>query len=391
MAYGRDSQAEEILNDALKADPKRGAIYVKLLEIYEQRQDLAQFEATASELYSRTQGQGRDWEKALQMGRRLDPSNPFYSGKASGAQEGAPALQGLEPVVEEPSRLDLSADELSGGPRTLSNMDFGTSPTPAPDAYPGQLKDTVAIRGKVDDLLATRVIEDEAVVRPEAAPITAGNKNIDFRAREAKPAPAAEASSSVDFDLDQAIKAPAGAPRKNVAGTASRQASAGKSGELAAPLEFDLPGGGKKANANGTGNGFDMSGTVVLPSVQGGSERSDAMTLDLEKTSFDPHALDFDLDLGASASPKGNPVASRGRATASVRGNAPAMSAAARPAPAPNDDVSGENEIDTKLELAHAYEDMGDTEGALELLREVVVEGNATQKASAQALIDKLS
>lgn len=54
MAYGRDVQAEEILQDALKADPARAAIYVKLLEIYAQRRNNRQFEATASELFART-------------------------------------------------------------------------------------------------------------------------------------------------------------------------------------------------------------------------------------------------------------------------------------------------------------------------------------------------
>src|SRR5690606_2252388 len=39
MAYGRDAQAEEILLDALKTDPTRTAIHVKLLEIYAGRKN----------------------------------------------------------------------------------------------------------------------------------------------------------------------------------------------------------------------------------------------------------------------------------------------------------------------------------------------------------------
>ncbi|ENO85892.1 type 4 pilus biogenesis, partial [Thauera phenylacetica B4P] len=79
MAYGRDAQAEEILQDALKADPARAAIYLKLLEIYAQRRNNRQFETVASELFARTGGQGRDWEKAAALGRRLDPENPLYA------------------------------------------------------------------------------------------------------------------------------------------------------------------------------------------------------------------------------------------------------------------------------------------------------------------------
>ena len=65
MAYGRDAQAEEILLDALKDDPSRGAIYVKLLEIYAQRKSVKQFENIASELFTQTGGAGEEGENCL--------------------------------------------------------------------------------------------------------------------------------------------------------------------------------------------------------------------------------------------------------------------------------------------------------------------------------------
>ncbi len=48
-------------------------------------------------------------------------------------------------------------------------------------------------------------------------------------------------------------------------------------------------------------------------------------------------------------------------------------------------------EVDTKLELARAYDDMGDKEGALELLEEVVRDGSAEQQAAAREMIARLS
>ena len=47
------------------------------------------------------------------------------------------------------------------------------------------------------------------------------------------------------------------------------------------------------------------------------------------------------------------------------------------------------DEISTKSDLARAYVDMGDADGAKEILREVIAEGNDEQQAEAQALIDK--
>ena len=44
----------------------------------------------------------------------------------------------------------------------------------------------------------------------------------------------------------------------------------------------------------------------------------------------------------------------------------------------------------TKLDLARAYQEMGDLEGAREILQEVLHEGDPDQKKEAQTLLDKL-
>jgi pilus assembly protein FimV len=48
-------------------------------------------------------------------------------------------------------------------------------------------------------------------------------------------------------------------------------------------------------------------------------------------------------------------------------------------------------EVGTKLDLARAYIDMGDPEGARSILEEVLEEGDGTQRREAQGLIDALS
>ena len=53
-------------------------------------------------------------------------------------------------------------------------------------------------------------------------------------------------------------------------------------------------------------------------------------------------------------------------------------------------DISANEEIATKLDLAKAYEEMGDFEGARELLQEVLNEGDASQKEKAQAILSKI-
>ncbi|MNT64759.1 hypothetical protein D3C72_2026830 [compost metagenome] len=54
------------------------------------------------------------------------------------------------------------------------------------------------------------------------------------------------------------------------------------------------------------------------------------------------------------------------------------------------DFLSGTDETATKLDLARAYIDMGDTEGARDILDEVIAEGNDGQQQEARELISNL-
>ena len=48
LAYGRDLQAEEILKEAMRGNPERMAIRMKLLEVYAKRRDIKGFELLAA-------------------------------------------------------------------------------------------------------------------------------------------------------------------------------------------------------------------------------------------------------------------------------------------------------------------------------------------------------
>lgn len=54
------------------------------------------------------------------------------------------------------------------------------------------------------------------------------------------------------------------------------------------------------------------------------------------------------------------------------------------------DFLSGADEASTKLDLARAYMEMEDAEGARDILEEVLTEGNDEQKRQAQELMDRL-
>jgi pilus assembly protein FimV len=80
IAYGREEQAEDILKEAIRLQPDRHAVRIKLLEIYARRGDKAAFMAIAGDLKERTGETGEDWAKALRLGRTMDPDNPMFAG-----------------------------------------------------------------------------------------------------------------------------------------------------------------------------------------------------------------------------------------------------------------------------------------------------------------------
>jgi len=55
------------------------------------------------------------------------------------------------------------------------------------------------------------------------------------------------------------------------------------------------------------------------------------------------------------------------------------------------DFLSGTDEAATKLDLAQAYIDMGDSDGARDILNEVVSEGSAEQKSEAREMLSRLA
>lgn len=79
IAYGREAQAIEILKDALRTHPERNAVRVKLLEIYASQSDVLSFDALASDMYALTKGEGEDWAYVAKMGASIDPKNPLYT------------------------------------------------------------------------------------------------------------------------------------------------------------------------------------------------------------------------------------------------------------------------------------------------------------------------
>lgn len=144
LAYGRDLQAEEILREALRINPERTAIHLKLLEIHAKRRDLRAYEALASDVHKLTGGTGTEWTRVVELGRDLDPGNPLYQPSgASAAPSSASAPVAAAPVAVTPVAPPPPAVPPPAFVPSVAPLDFdleldkpSTKPTPLTASLP---------------------------------------------------------------------------------------------------------------------------------------------------------------------------------------------------------------------------------------------------------------
>lgn len=397
MAYGRDAQAEEILLEALKSEPSRHAIHLKLLEIYAQRKSVKQFETLATELYAQTGGKGADWEKAAQMGRSVDPTNPLYGGS---------------PEAE----ADSDAQAAMAATVVVAGAD--------------KMRDTWTLPGDIGQLVSGDAPdENQATVALDAPPVLSG---LDVET------PASPSDAGLDFDLD--VPPAEAAPQPSTVGVATTLTKPGEESEGESSLDFDLgldftadkPEGEDVSTLVLEKNVADTAETLAQPdapafdldlSLPSEPVAEDATAVvDLERTDIG-NLIDFNFDASDAPVPAqpAEPVIDLSDinldlgpdpstlATDVVGDVGKALAEAAPPADElppsavstvinPEDMLGGEEppqtaaeEAETKLELARAYEEMGDKEGARELLQEVVREGTAEQQAQANDMLGRLA
>ncbi|MEO8849382.1 MAG: FimV/HubP family polar landmark protein [Casimicrobiaceae bacterium] len=319
LAYGRDAQAEEILKDALKKDPQRQEIYLKLLEIHAQHNKPSAFETVAAELYAQCHGQGEIWQKVVALGRQLDPNNPMFAeGSANVAPRAAVSAADVDAFTIGPD-LTLPPKHGGGGIDMQLDDEITVSPTSGVAARPKTPADILAGADRAVERSSSETMGDRARATSASIAAAAGAAAGVAAARTMD-----AGKMDLDFHLDDSdkpapIRAPAPAPVARtplpVLETAGATAPSGTSDRLARPAA--------------------------------------ALELDKLDLSFDPDKATFE-----------DP-------TPSV--------------------LDGQwHDAATKLDLAKAYQEMGDVEGAREILQEVLHEGDEQQRGEAQALLSKL-
>ncbi|MEY4932728.1 MAG: hypothetical protein RLZZ403_1048 [Pseudomonadota bacterium] len=444
MAYGLYDQAADLVKIAIERQPDRRDLQLKLLEIYFVWGNKELFLDSARNLYeTRDAAEPGEWDKILIMGRQISPDDPMFQGEAGVSRPTDVVDLNLEggenridvdlfgPDAGEEGKLDMEFAGGDEGKATRSTSDSGIDflldePRRGADDEPTREIDANARTQETPTIespyLADRAsqtirerIDTQALTRlapgvDQTAELSLDDLGLDVSSFE-------ETGSPLDTEgADQTGERPLGGfdLGQNIDDDATRLADHSFIGSYERTVESPRP--------SGIGEG---TGTVVLPESEGDTvERPRAYigaTARMKAVDFDLDSLSGELDAGQV----GDTVKRTDKPAALLDDFSDDVFGAGRTAEVERlDEVSLDldvggfaedtdreptktesvtsmmdmpelepvtmSEVGTKLDLARAYMDMGDPDGARSILEEVLQEGSSSQKQEAERLLDSI-
>lgn len=424
LAYGRHQQAEDIIRAAIEEAPDRNELKLKLLEVLFAAKNSAGFESQAQELHNAL-GDETDpmWAEVVTMGAQLCPGNALFGG-------GAPAA----PQDEfDSTDLDSAAAD---GTDDLLDFDFDLD---SPDLGEAEIKDDkiagedVDTNFEFDADLGTDALETEADVTVSEQAPPADDNSLDFDV------------STLDFNLNQGDAQTESDDSAVIADESLdfEMSTLDESGSTD-DTDADKPALEDTEIAEAPDfSGLDIEDTDVVEEDSAGIDTINIDETDLElsaESSDVEESLEFDatdvegeltdkgdvefeldasdLDLGEEAAIEFDAGTEEGLEAelelsvddeltveqGDVSADADAVESQSLDAGGAetaeveldedllDEDIFGEvDEIGTKLDLAKAYVDMGDGDGARSIIDEVLEEGDEAQQQQAKDLLGQIS
>ncbi|MDE2052564.1 MAG: hypothetical protein KGJ72_16270 [Gammaproteobacteria bacterium] len=425
MAYGLYDQAADLIRIAIGREPERRDLKLKLLEVFFVWGNKEQFLQTAHELAdTRAEAAAGEWEKIVIMGKQLAPEDPLFAGGAavSGAASAGVDLDlaggqgaGLDFDVasgrtgQHAQGLDLDIGSALGdsesvtveSPGTATDRNMALLDTHFTDNATGSTREMTATLPGGDELAGEfgTEIEGPTIEQPalhmseqptikekvehalrqsgaeQTAELAIDDLGLDLGAFDADgtPGEATEASpeaptmvAGLDEHsrriMEQASQRPA-EPSPEPTGTTNAWQI--DESELEAVL----------TEGDGRANGHDTAATSRLGALDAGG-------VDYELGEAEPevnhgtNGASVDLDVGTATVPDAAFTATQ--------------KLSAEDLALPDLEPVTMSEVGTKLDLARAYMDMGDPEGARTILEEVMHEGSTAQRQEAERLMESL-
>jgi len=341
LNFGRDEQAEEVLKDALERTPNNHQLHLKLLGIYANRQDKDAFAAIAQQLQDT--GDVDAIQQAAVMGRKLDPANPLF---------------GEDKLVVDP-RVE---DDSSATVQMLSFNDVLAQVNPVAESMKAPVH-------QVSEPVDEEVLDFDFDM-PSMQPVSSGPAAIDFDIASDD----ALTPDVLDFDVAS----------KEVSHGADEYHEPAREEHNLDDLIFDVMSSSPAESKREPLPSFEEDADEGFD--DGGMKFTLDFPVDEVKHAVQPPVInlaDINLELGDITEPEMVEINE-----AEVNGIGE-PEGALEEGPAENSEQW--HEVATKLDLARAYQEMGDDVGAREILDEVMLEGDKAQKQEAQLLLSQLN
>ncbi len=314
---GHLNQAADVLEQAIKREPKRGDLRLKLMEVYGLQNDKDGFVTQERQLVAN----GENHAQVEQLKSRFPAMAVLAAGVSAAVAAAALDAQYVKDLLE----------------------DKPAAPEPEPEPF--------------DTDFDLSLDELEA-----ASPANIGDDQQTFESlleqqTEAKAGP----DDLSDFDLDLSLDAPASTQADDdfLSGLEDQVKGAAVEPPTLTPAaldDFDLP------------EDFDLS----LADEPDAVAKPDAFASELDDVNAELDRLSQSLE---------HP---------SIEPSFTADDAALGDDEPEFDFLSGTDEVATKLDLAQAYIDMGDADGARDILSEVLVEGDESQRGEAKEMLGRI-
>jgi pilus assembly protein FimV len=426
MAYGLYDQAADLIRIAIGREPDRRDLKLKLLEVFFVWGNKEQFLQAARELAdTRAAAAPGEWEKIVIMGKQLAPEDPLFAG---GAAVSGAASAGVDLDLAGGQSAGLDFDMTSGRTGThLEGLDLdigsalGESETAATAEQPGTATDrNMALldtnfadnaTGSTREMTATMpgdemsgmygtemespTIEQpalyvseqpaikqkvESALRQSGAEQTAelaiDDLGLDLGAFESaeeagEPSDASPESPTLIAGMDEHSRRIIEEAGHRPAEPAPEPTGTTNSWQIdETELEAVLTEGDTRQN------GHDPSATSRLAALGSSGGLDYELGTDEPQSPHNGHGSGLDLDIGTATVPDAAFTATQ--------------KLSAEDLALPDLEPVTMSEVGTKLDLARAYMDMGDPEGARNILEEVMHEGSTVQRQEAERLMESL-
>lgn len=352
IAGGRLNQAAALLEDAIKQEPQRSDLRLKLMEVYGQQGDRDAFVAQERQLVANGDNFARVEELKSRFPAMAVVAASGLAAAAIAAELDAQYVKDLlldEPQAPEPalsdfdSAFDLSLDDLEAAtpiaPAVAAEPE--PAPEPAPEPEPTPAPEALAELDEFpldDDLSFESVLQQQTEIKENLDDLSDFDLDMDLGGN-ASPATLAEDDFLLSLDEDL----------KDLPAAEAPSVTEPTLDDLELPADFDLS---------------------LADEMDAAPDQPDA---------FESELSDVNAELDRLSQSLGEPSFTAEDALASA-------------ADEPDFDfLSGTDEVATKLDLAQAYIDMGDNDGARDILNEVVTEGDAGQKSEAKEMLSRLA